>query len=735
MNFLFVPSWFPEPIAKAIGWTLIHSLWQGLLVTFIAGSMILFTRRSAASTRYKLLSFLLFAFVAGAVATFVIEYSAAAKGNEVVAVVNGTGVDLSSPVLNASVINGSDGGQSFFSRGYLEQFTNYFNSNAPLIVTIWFIIFLFKCLRLTADIGLAQRMRKHKVSPLPALQKRLDELAVQMKIKASVIIRESSIAKVPSVIGFLKPVILLPVGLLANLPADQVEAILLHELAHIRRKDYLVNLLQSMVVTLFFFNPSILWLSSLIRQERENCCDDMAISIIGKKMTYINALVAFQEYSSESTYAQAFPGERYPVLQRIKRIVYNHNKNLNNMEKILLSSGIVLCAALVLTFSTTSAQEPVKTGQDKNKTQQVIDDKKVVNAPEVIDARVKVKDFTGTITTSRDGKDYTVVVKNNVVTGLFINSERIPDEKFAEYKALTDQIIADHVKEVSDEEKRMKELAHAEKLNKAMKLKNKAAMLDNERAKKEHEQKAKEKAEKVKEVEFKLKSDKEFQLKKDKDFQLKSDKDFKLKKDNEEAVKEKRAAKERERRQKEAQREKRDQALARKERDKAEARQEKIKEQERDRIKEQERRSKEQEKKINKDMSEMEEVIEKEVEKAMEKEKKRTEKKNNEMVLISEEHKSDINGKEYKTTRSVVLVNGHEVNMEKNDGIEKPKAPKKEIRIEGDRKPATKKESEPAKKPVPVDKEKLIVQDLIKNDLLAKSDKQTYLEGKGIENK
>jgi len=90
------------------------------------------------------------------------------------------------------------------------------------------------------------------------------------------------------VIGLVKPAILVPLGLLSNLPPGQVEAVLLHELAHIRRKDYLVNLLQSFAEAIFFFNPAVLWISSLIREERENCCYDIAIGGIKNKNKFIN---------------------------------------------------------------------------------------------------------------------------------------------------------------------------------------------------------------------------------------------------------------------------------------------------------------------------------------------------------------------------------------------------------------------------------------------------------------
>ena len=99
-----------------------------------------------------------------------------------------------------------------------------------------------------------------------------------MRISRPVRLLESAIAEVPVVIGYLKPVILIPAGLLANLPVDQVEAILLHELAHIRRADYLVNLLQTMVESLLFYHPAVWWISHVIRTEREHCCDDFVLA-------------------------------------------------------------------------------------------------------------------------------------------------------------------------------------------------------------------------------------------------------------------------------------------------------------------------------------------------------------------------------------------------------------------------------------------------------------------------
>ena len=100
----------------------------------------------------------------------------------------------------------------------------------------------------------------------------------------------TGIVDTPLVIGALKPVILLPAALITELPADQLEALLAHELAHVLRQDYLINLLQSVVETLLFYHPAVWWISSQVRKERENCCDDLAVNVAQDRTVYVRAL-------------------------------------------------------------------------------------------------------------------------------------------------------------------------------------------------------------------------------------------------------------------------------------------------------------------------------------------------------------------------------------------------------------------------------------------------------------
>jgi hypothetical protein len=130
----------------------------------------------------------------------------------------------------------------------------------------------------------------------------------------------SSLAHAPMAVGDLRPVILVPIGVLTGLPFDQVEALLAHELAHIWRHDYLANLLQSAIEALLFYHPAVWWLSKQIRIEREHCCDDIAVSVAGDPIGYARALAGLE--SLRPAHAQvALAANGGDLLTRIRRLV------------------------------------------------------------------------------------------------------------------------------------------------------------------------------------------------------------------------------------------------------------------------------------------------------------------------------------------------------------------------------------------------------------------------------
>jgi hypothetical protein len=137
--------------------------------------------------------------------------------------------------------------------------------------------------------------------------------------------------------------------LLNGLSATEVEAVLAHELAHVKRRDYLVNFLQSFIEIIFFFNPAVMWVCYLIKIEREHCCDDLAIACVQDRKNYVKALVFCQEFKlSAPAYAMAINGQKGKLLSRASRMLFNTNSTLNKMEKTILSLAlvsVVVCTA------------------------------------------------------------------------------------------------------------------------------------------------------------------------------------------------------------------------------------------------------------------------------------------------------------------------------------------------------------------------------------------------------
>jgi len=170
----------------------------------------------------------------------------------------------------------------------------------------------------------AQRLRRRGVCAAPSeWQSRAVELGARIRLTRPVALLESALAETPVTIGVWRPVILMPLGLLAGLPGAQVEAILLHELAHIRRHDYLVNLLQAVVEGLLFYHPATWWVSRAIRREREMCCDDVAVAAAGDALTYTRALAALEQHRVRVPILAVTGG---PLMSRIQRLLGQPSK-------------------------------------------------------------------------------------------------------------------------------------------------------------------------------------------------------------------------------------------------------------------------------------------------------------------------------------------------------------------------------------------------------------------------
>ncbi|PSL33915.1 M56 family metallopeptidase [Dyadobacter jiangsuensis] len=330
-------------LIRQIGLALGHSLWIGAVAALLAAAVIVYTRRSRPEIRYNLLTGLLLLFIVGTVVAFVRSGSAVPVETQV--------RDVSATHLTNEAVG--SGPTISHPQSFVGIVTDFLAQNIYTITWLWLLIVAAKMTGLA--IGL-YRLHQLKTRQIYAIgthwEQRVREFARTMGITQHVKIFQSGLVKVPTVLGHFKPVILVPLGVITSIPADQIEMVLLHELAHIRRLDFFVNFLQRLTELLFFFNPGILWISRLMHEERENCCDDMALRCSGNQTTYIRALLSFREYQlNENVYQLAFSGKG-GLVQRAKRIASRTNSTLGASEKTVL----LVAMLAFLTFSVLFAQ-------------------------------------------------------------------------------------------------------------------------------------------------------------------------------------------------------------------------------------------------------------------------------------------------------------------------------------------------------------------------------------------
>ncbi|MEM9657729.1 MAG: M56 family metallopeptidase, partial [Planctomycetota bacterium] len=192
----------------------------------------------------------------------------------------------------------------------------------------------------------------------------LASLCAQVGLQRQVAIASSTLAQVPTVMGFLRPIIVLPVSMLTGQSAHELSAIIAHELAHIRRHDFLMNLIQTAIETLLFYHPAAWWLSSVVRQERENCCDDIAMAICGRK-NYAAAL-ANLEFARSAGTGLAVAADGGSLYRRIRRIArpYENPSPLGRWLAALVALTALL-AGIVAVLPTDGAAVAASNEQDE----------------------------------------------------------------------------------------------------------------------------------------------------------------------------------------------------------------------------------------------------------------------------------------------------------------------------------------------------------------------------------
>jgi len=329
---------------------LIHFIWQGMFVAILLAGVLRILRGQSTNARYAAACAALLLMLAAPLATMAIVMSSAPGriANELSPVSAAQpesqrlAVEIESaiaPARTAKVTASPPPWSSIWSVRLA--------SSLPWIILVWLLGVVCFSLRLIGGWLYTRRLQHYGNSPLEERwQQALHRLCRQLRVTRPVRLLESALVKVPMVVGWLRPVILLPVGALTGLTARQLEAIIAHELAHIRRHDYLINLLQAVVETLLFCHPAVWWVSRQIRQEREHCCDDLAVAVCGDSLTYARALLEMEQLRAAGPQL-AMAANGGLLMNRIQRLVGTRPRHTDRFAGLVAGATALIAVVSV----------------------------------------------------------------------------------------------------------------------------------------------------------------------------------------------------------------------------------------------------------------------------------------------------------------------------------------------------------------------------------------------------
>lgn len=334
------------PLLQAIGWALLHSLWQGALLALLAAVVLWLARRRSAEFRYAIASTTLGLLVLAFAGTL--------------AWISAGGDPLSTTDAVLITPMGEGGGLG----GWMFRLHAIFGPWIPWLFLAWILGFALRLVQVGHAMAWLYGPCLGSLQPPPAeWLARFEALRVRARVRIPVRLGLSNQVDSLVVLGWLKPVVLVPAAALLALSPEALEALLAHELAHVRRGDFLANFIQTLVEALLFYHPAVWWLSRRIRQEREHCCDDAAVQACGDPILYASALLGLEELRMQPTLvpdlASAASGGH--LMSRIQRLLRPHLTHAAAPPVAALIPVLLLAAALgtaTLSASMTPKSEP-----------------------------------------------------------------------------------------------------------------------------------------------------------------------------------------------------------------------------------------------------------------------------------------------------------------------------------------------------------------------------------------
>ncbi len=443
----FITQFFSDSVLYALGWTVIHSLWQGTLLAVLLSVLIMALEKRSARVRYEVACGAMFTMLMMAVSTFIIYLDQDTSLMEVT-------VALTNSFVSPSVTFIS--GETSFFQSNFQDVIAFFDQQLPMIVYVWLIGFLFFAVRMAGGFMQLRQLRQRDIFPVDQLvQNKLNGLIRRTAIRQSVRVMESALVKVPVLLGHLKPLILIPVGTINLLSAEEVEAVLAHELAHIIRRDFSMNLFFTFVEILFYYHPGVWLMAATIRTERENCCDDTALLLCKKPMAYARALYKLEAAHQSARLpglALSFSSKKKQLLHRVRRILNQPQNKSNIMEKLATTIFLLLTITILSVGATTpldniKANRVISTSLETLSNPVVIVEANRIPAlnihPQIIlaDTIPVKKQGRQKIIKTENGRAIEITTEDGQISNLKIDGKEIPIEEYGQHEKLVQEVM------------------------------------------------------------------------------------------------------------------------------------------------------------------------------------------------------------------------------------------------------------------------------------------------------
>ena len=433
MNTTF--QFISEETLHAISWTVLHSLWQGLLIALIFSLVYFNLKNKSARFKYHLSFASLLAITFSAVATFIYLSN------------NTDAASVTNVTVPTAVVSSADHYQLAAQETQADWFESsiaFLDSHSSWVVGLWFVGLMFFLVRMLHGLYFVNQIRFSAESVKDKTwQQKIDKYLVNLGSSRSVEIAQSALIKMPMMIGFFKPMILFPVGVLNNMEVKEVEAIIAHELSHILRNDYLINILQSIIEVLFYFNPAVWWISSIVRSEREHSCDDMAVEITNSNMDYAKALLNLAYHNKQTnSLVMTFGGKKKELLIRVQRVLNNSQHKPRVMEKIITST-LLLVLIVGISMGANTNDSPIHFSSEKTDFPDSIfvQDEITNEVKEYISIdTLPNKNQSCQIMYYNDNKRVDIWKENGDVIKLWVDGERIEEKDFSKYQSYIDGV-------------------------------------------------------------------------------------------------------------------------------------------------------------------------------------------------------------------------------------------------------------------------------------------------------